>query len=142
MPGFIVDTAVTRTSRERVRGVEVDIPSLAVDGPAAGGGRNRARFVFSADIDGSHAAPVGYMTDGGAAGLSLIGWLPIRAFEVYRVIIESGVPLRVHYETRDGGAGYLRRLALGRLDAPPIVTAAFRRTTQRGSDLPAYAMPL
>lgn len=142
MPGFIADSAITSFSRERLRGGEVETRTLEVEGPAAAGGRNRARFVFSAEIDSRHPAPVGYMTEGGRGGLSLIGWLPACEFEVYREIVESGVPLRVHYETRDGGPGYLRRLALGRLDAPPIVTAAFRRPVVAGGTAPAFAMPI
>ncbi len=141
MPSFIVDTAVTCISRERQQGAEAEFRMLEVEGAGEAGGRNRARFMFDPGIDGRHAGPVGYMTGTAAGGLSLIGWLPLHEYEVYRVIVESGVPLAVHYETRDGGTGYLRRLALGRADAPPIVIAACRRVAT-GGVAPMFAMPL
>ena len=122
MPIFDIDAALTCISRER-RGGRTEVTRiLEVQGPAAGGGRNRARFVFSADIERAHPAPVGYLTDAGEAGLSLIGWLPAADYEAHRRIIDAGGPLQVHYETRDGRDGYLRRLALGRADAALVAS--------------------
>jgi len=139
MPIFAIDTALTCISRERRAGRMVVTRILEVQGPAAGGGRNRARFVFSDDIHRNHPAPIGYLTDAGEAGLSLIGWLPAEEYEAHRRIADAGGPLQVHYETRDGHEGYLRRLALGRADA------ALRAVASRPSRAPAasaFAMPL
>jgi hypothetical protein len=139
MPIFAIDTAVTCISRER-RGGRMELTRiLEVQGPAPGGGRNRARFVFGVDIHRDHPAPVGYLTDAGEAGLSLIGWLPAGEYEAHRRIVDAGGPLQVHYETRDGREGYLRRLALGRADAA-LRAVASRRS--RAPAAPAFAMPL
>jgi hypothetical protein len=140
MPIFDVDTAVTCVSRERRRGRVEETRILEVQGRARGGGRNRARFVFSADVQREHPTPVGYLTDAGEAGLSLIGWLPAEEYEAHRRIVDAGGPLQVHYETRDGREGYLRRLALGRADAPLRAVGSPRA---RGRAAPAaFAMPL
>jgi hypothetical protein len=141
MPIFDIDTAVTCVSRER-RGSRIEVTRiLEVQGPARDGGRNRARFVFSADVHRDHPTPVGYLTDAGEAGLSLIGWLPAEEYEAHRRIVDAGGRLQVHYETRDGREGYLRRLALGRADA------TLRAVASSGARGPAaaaavFAMPL
>jgi hypothetical protein len=139
MPIFAIDTAVTCVSHERRGGYIQMTRILEVHGPAPGGGRNRARFVFSTDIHRNHPAPVGYLTDAGEAGLSLIGWLPAEEYEAHRRIVDAGGPLQVHYETRDGHEGYLRRLALGRADAALRAVAS---GPSRRSAAPAFAMPL
>ena len=140
MPIFDIDAALTCISHERRSGRTEVTRILEVQGPAAGGGRNRARFVFSADIERTHPAPVGYLTDAGEAGLSLIGWLPAKEYEAHRRIVDAGGPLQVHYETRDGREGYLRRLALGRADATLRAIAATARG--RAPAAAAFAMPL
>jgi hypothetical protein len=141
MPIFDIDTAVTCISRER-RGGQMEVTRiLEVQGRAAGGGRNRARFVFSADVHRDHPAPVGYLTDAGEAGLSLIGWLPAEEYEAHRRIVDAGGPLQVHYETRDGREGYLRRLALGRADAA-LRAVATPRARGRAAASAVFAMPL
>lgn len=139
MPIFDVETAVTRLSRDGRCGKRAATRILEVEGPARGGGRNRARFVFSDDIDRHLPSPVGYLTDAGDGGLSLIGWLPAAEFEAHRRIVEAGGPLQVHYETLDGRVGYLRRLALGRGDATLRAVAARSRPRARAA---AFAMPL
>jgi hypothetical protein len=96
--------------------------------------------VFSADIQQDHPAPVGYLTDAGEAGLSLIGWLPAADYAAHRRIVDEGGPLQVHYETRDGREGYLRRLGLGRADAALLAIASARRGG--AARTAAYAMPL
>ena len=130
MPMFAVDTALTCISRERRGGRIEEVHTIEMLGPAEGGGRNRARFVFSAEIDRDYPAPIGYLTDAGAAGLSLIGWLPAADYEAHRLIVAEGGPLQVHYETRDGGPGYLRRLALWRADAILVAATAARRAAR------------
>jgi hypothetical protein len=139
MPIFAIDTALTCISRERRAGRMEVTRIIEVEGPAPGGGRNRARLVCSADVHRDHPAPVGYLTDAGEAGLSLIGWLPASEYEAHRRIIDEGGLLQVHYETRDGREGYLRRLALGRADAA-LRAVASRQS--RASATPAYALPL
>jgi hypothetical protein len=140
MPIFAIETALTCISHERRGGREAATRILEVQGRAPGGACNRARFVFSPDIEPGHPTPVGYLTRAAEAGLSLIGWLPAAEFEAHRRIIDEGGPLQVHYETRDGREGYLRRLALGRADAALRAVA----TTQpaRGGARAAFAMPL
>lgn len=139
MPIFEIDTAVTCISRDRRCGKRAVTRILEVQGPADGGGRNRARFVFSDSIDRHLPSPVGYLTDAGEAGLSLIGWLPAAEYEAHRRIVDDGGPLQVHYETSDGREGYLRRLALGRGDATLRAVATRPRPKARAA---AFAMPL
>ena len=109
---------------------------LEVEGAAEGGGRNRARFFFGS---GLRPAPVvGYVVRAGTAGVSLVGWLPVAAWEGFREAIAAGGPLEVHYETRDHvQGGYLRRLALGRRNAPLV--AAVPHPARSGAALPQPA---
>lgn len=139
MPTFEIESGLTSA---------IEPPSSAggtriieVAGRAAGGGRHRARFVFCASVAQAGPTPVGYLTDAGPGGVSLIGWLPAAEYEPHRRVLEAGGRLRVHYETRDGCEGYLRRLALGRAGAPPLWVAASRRTRGPGGRA-AFAMPL
>lgn len=138
MPIFDIDTVRTLVSREARPGCVAITRILEVEGPAADGGRNRARFVFSAEVGRDHPTPVGYLTREGDGGLSLIGWLSSGDYEAHRAIAAAGGRLQVHYETRDGGVGYLRRLALGRADAAQVATATVRQGTAQA----AFAMPL
>ncbi len=143
MPIFAIDTATTHVGRERRGGRITETRTLEVEGQGANGGRNHARFVFGSN---RVASVVGYLTQAGARGISLVGWLPAAEFEAYRDILAAGGPLQVHYETRDGGAGYLRRVGLGRAGAA-LVAALGRRPTQPGgggqrSPARAFAMPL
>ena len=135
MPIFTIENATTHVSRERRAGVTRETRTLEVEGPSGDGGRNRARFVFGA----TDATPaVGYLTRCGAAGVSLTGWLPAAAYGAFREALAAGGPLQVHYETRDGQAGYLRRLGLGRAGAA-LIAAVGRRPG--ASTVPAFAMP-
>jgi hypothetical protein len=140
MPIFAIDTALTRISHEPRGGQEAPTRIVEVQGRTPGGGCNRARFVFSPDIEPGHPTPVGYLTAAAEAGLSLIGWLPAAEYEAHRRIIDQGGLLQVHYETRDGGEGYLRRLALGRGDATLRAVASAQQGS--GSAGAAFAMPL
>ena len=126
MPIFDIDTIRTSVSSEPRPGCIMLTRIIEAEGPAADGGRNRARFVFSAEVGRDHPTPVGYLTREGESGLSLIGWLPARDYEAHRSIAVAGGRLQVHYETRDGGVGYLRRLALGRADAAQVAVASAR----------------
>lgn len=141
MPIFAIDTALTCVSQERREGCTAVTRILEVQGRAPGGGCNRARFVFSPDIHRDHPTPVGYLTDAAEAGLSLIGWLPAAEYEAHRRIIDEGGPLQVHYETRDGREGYLRRLALGRADAT-LRSVASAQHGHGDAEAAAFAMPL
>jgi hypothetical protein len=141
MPIFEVESMRTRVSRERRGGTLRETRVLEVEGPAEGGGRNRARFFFGSGV--RPAPVVGYMVRAGAAGVSLVGWLPAAAWEGFRAAIAAGGSLEVHYETRDDAfGGYLRRLGLGRRSAP-VVAAGPRRARRAGAQpAPAFAMPL
>jgi hypothetical protein len=144
MPIFAIDTATTRFGRERRAGRSHDFRTLEVEGPAAGGGRNRACLIFSGAVDPARTAPVGYVTGGTDGGLSLVGWLPEEAYPTYREAVSAGGALQVHYETRDHTSGYLRRIAIGRADAA-LVAAMGGCPALDPSDeppRPAFAMPL
>ena len=93
------------------------------------------------EVHRDHPTPVGYLTDAAEAGLSLIGWLPAAEYEARRRIIGEGGPLQVHYETRDGREGYLRRLALGRADAT-LRSVASAQHGHGDAEAAAFAMPL
>ena len=139
MPIFSIETATTGVSRERRAGRVCERPTLEVEGPAAEGGRNRARFVFGRPRP---ATAVGYLTacgpDRGVAGRLAAGGgfrgLPRRGRP-------AGGSLQVHYETRDGSSGYLRRLGLGRAGSALIAATSLRprRTEASGA---GFAMPL
>jgi hypothetical protein len=146
MPIFAIDTATARFGRERRSGRARDFRTLEVEGPADGGGRNRACLIFSAAVEPARTAPVGYVTEGSDGGLALVGWLPEEAFGVYREVVAAGGALQVHYETRDRTSGYLRRIAIGRADAA-LVAAIGGCPVLEPSDEPlrpelAFAMPL
>jgi hypothetical protein len=141
MPIFAVESTRTKVSRERRGGALREARVLEVEGPAKGGGWNRARFFFGSGV--RPAPVVGYVVRAGSAGVSLVGWLPAAAWKGFREAIAEGGPLEVHYETRDHTqGGYLRRLGLGRRNAPLV--AAVPRTARSGAALPAtaFAMPL
>ena len=140
MPVFDVESTDTAVCAARGLGRTAVTWIIEVFGPWTGSGRDRARFVFGEGVEREGAAPIGYLTDAGAGGLSLIGWLPAADYAAHRRIIDAGGPLRVHYETRDGGPGYLRRLALGRADAPPLCVTASRQ--RAGGREAGFAMPL
>ena len=114
--------AQTAKRRYAIVGTGVRSIDVEVEGAAEGGGRNRARFFFGS---GLRPAPVvGYVVRAGTAGVSLVGWLPLAAWESFREAIAAGGPLEVHYETRDHvQGGYLRRLGLGRRNAPLVAAA-------------------
>ncbi len=120
MPIFAIEKTTAEVCRERRGGRISETRALEIDG---GGGRNRARLMFG---EGPHGPMVGYLTRAGSAGVTLVGWLPAAAFEEFRDALSSGGQLQIHYETRDGGVGYLRRLGVGR-DGEPVVVAAFLR---------------
>jgi hypothetical protein len=141
MPIFTVERTRTRVSRERRGGELRETQVLDVEGPAEGGGRNRARFFFG---PGVRPVPVvGYVVRAGTAGVSLVGWLPIAAWKGFREAIADGGPLEVHYETRDHTqGGYLRRLGLGRRNAPLVAAVPRRARSGAALQRPAFAMPL
>ena len=138
MPIFSIETATTGVSRERRAGRVCERPTLEVEGPAAEGGRNRARFVFGRPRP---ATAVGYLTACGPDRVSLVGWLPAAAFAAFRDAATGGGSLQVHYETRDGSSGYLRRLGLGRAGSALFAATSLRprRTEASGA---GFAMPL
>lgn len=146
MPIFEIETITTYVGQERRAGRTYEARILEVEGAAAQGGRNRARFVFSAAVDPRRTAPVGYVTEAGEGGIDLVGWLSEAEYATYRDILAEGGRLQVHFETRDRESGYLRRLALGRANAA-LVSAApgelvlQRDRTPRRQDI-AFAMPL
>jgi hypothetical protein len=141
MPIFAVESTSTKVNRERRGGRLRETRVLEVEGPAEGGGRNRARFFFGSS--GRPAPVVGYMVRAGAAGVSLVGWLPAAAWEGFRTAIAAGGPLEVHYETRDHApGGYLRRLGLGRRSAPLVSAGPRRARAVAAPPAAAFAMPL
>jgi hypothetical protein len=133
MPIFAIDKAVTEICRERRGGRICETRTLAIDG---GGGRNQARLMFGDHLRGSM---VGYLTRAGAAGVTLVGWLPAAAFDGFRAALASGGRLQMHYETRDGGLGYLRRIGVGRDGEPMVAVAAFARPEAPARPEPVHA---
>jgi hypothetical protein len=146
MPIFAIETMTSYVGRQRRAGEVHEARILEVQGPTPDGGRNRARFVFSAAVEPHRTAPVGYVTAAGATGLDLVGWLPHADFETYRDILDEGGQLQVHFETRDDETGYLRRLALGRANAVLVSAAPGEPVIDREHAPPrnefAFAMPL
>lgn len=135
MPYFAIDAAETRHGRTGTTRI------IEMRGPAsADGSRNRARLMFSPDIAADAAVPVGYLTGASADGLSMIAWLPACEHEAHRRIVDAGGALGVHYETRDGRDGYLRRIALGHAEAP--LRGVATRMRRPAPPAEAFAMPL
>jgi hypothetical protein len=141
MPIFAIEEATTEVSRERRGGKVSEIRTLEVHG---NGGRNRARLMFG---DCQQRPTVGYLTRDGAAGVTLVGWLPAAAFDGFRKALAAGGPLQMHYESRDGGLGYLRRIGVGR-DGVPVAAAAWsghdgaEEAEAPAATHAAFAMPL
>jgi hypothetical protein len=72
--------------------------------------QNHALFAFDPAFDGIWPNPVaGYLTDGGFAGLSVVGWFPLAEYSYYYEILRSERPVQVIYEFSVAGAtsGYL-----------------------------------
>ena len=135
MPIFTIKTVTTHVSRERRAGRIRESRTLEVEGPSGNGGRSRAFFVFDAEPS---TPAVGYLTRAGAAGVSLVGWLPEATYAVFRDAIAEGGALEVQYETRDDSSGYLRRLALGRPGAAPAAAVMHLPGDSAGA---TFAMP-
>ncbi|BDP40807.1 hypothetical protein DAETH_07760 [Deinococcus aetherius] len=67
--------------------------------------QNRAVRSFSSFFDGVWSSPVaGDLTDGGFAGLSVVGWFPLAGFPYSCDILRAERPVNVLYEFRDAGA--------------------------------------
>jgi hypothetical protein len=135
MPIFTIDRATTRVSCESRDGIVRETRTLVVEGPAGDGCCNEARLVFGPDPAGP---AVGYVTRSGVSGVSLVGWLPAAAFGAFRDAIAGGGPVHVHYETREGQAGYLRRIGLGRAGRALSAVVGRRPGTSAGV---VFAMP-
>lgn len=122
MPIFQIETYKVSSYLERFTGETRPSRVLEMTGPVLHHGiQNRATFAFSSFFDGVWSSPVaGYLTDGGFAGLSVVGWFPVAEFSYYYDILRSERPIHVLYEFRDAGAssGYLRRVGLGTSTEP------------------------
>lgn len=143
MPLFAIETATAHVARAS-RGPDVEETRiLEVEGRGPDARTCRASLVFSPAVDAARTVPVGYVTEASDGSLSIVGWLPEAAYPAYRAALAAGGPLRLQFETRDRGTGYLRRLALARRDATLVATGPGRRgaDTGQGQEI-AFAMPL
>jgi hypothetical protein len=122
MPMFPIESYKVSTYLERFTDETRPSRLLEMVGPVQYHGiQNRASFAFSSYFDGIWSSPVaGYLTDGGFAGLSVVGWFPVAEFSYYYDILRSERPIHVLYDFRDTGAssGYLRRVGLGTSTEP------------------------
>lgn len=95
-----------RAQRERV---------LRLVGPVLYHGiQNKATIAFSDSFNSFNANTVGYLSNGGFDGLSVVGWFPTAEFDYWYDIARAEAPLHVEYAFRESGAtdGYLRSLGL------------------------------
>lgn len=122
MPIFQVETYKVSTYLQRFPGETRPSRVLEMAGPVMYHGiQNRATFAFSRAFDGVWAEPVvGHLTEGGFAGLSVVGWFPLAEFSIYYDVLRSERPVHVSYEFRDADArtGYLRQVGLGTSTEP------------------------
>lgn len=108
------------------------------------GNLNQAILIFNSGSDLCEAracGTVGYMTNNGQGGMSLVGWLPLEEFGVYQEVLACGGGLSVDFELSDpsAGVGYVRRLGLGHYEKVVCATICRRPARLAG---PAEIVPL
>lgn len=117
MPQLEIENYKVSTYLERFTGETRPTRILSMKGPVLYHGiQHRVSLAFSAAFNGPWDEPVvGYVTDGGFDGLSIVGWFPLPEFSYYYDIVRSERPVNVTYEFRENGAtaGYLRQLGIG-----------------------------
>lgn len=144
MPFFAIESAVSRAGTDRRGGEDREFRTLEIEGPSDGRRRHRACLIFSPAVESARTAPVGYVAEDSDGGVSLVGWLPVEDFALYRDAVASGEAARVLYETRDETTGYLRRIALTRASGPAVAAGGCRsaRDVRARALRTAFAMPL
>jgi hypothetical protein len=151
MPMFAIETYKVTSYLQRFPGETRPSRLLEITGPILFHGiQNRAFFSFDPSFDGVWSNPVvGYLTDGGFAGLSVAGWFPLAEYSYYYDILRSEKPVNVIYEFRDPGvtSGYLRRLGLGTSteqigEGPSDSTESISTALLRQLDLRRELIPL
>ena len=122
MPMFDIETYKVSSYLERFTAETRPSRVLDMAGPVLFHGiQNHALFAFSSYFDPVWSNPVvGYLTDGGFSGLSVVGWFPVAEFSYYYDILRNERPVQALYEFRDAGAtsGYLRKVGLGTSTEP------------------------
>jgi hypothetical protein len=141
MPFFTIESAVSRAGNDGRGAKSREFRMLEIEGPSDGLRRHRACLIFSPAVEVARTSPVGYVAEDADGTVSLVGWLPVEDFALYRDAVATGEASRVLYETRDETTGYLRRIALTRA-AGPVVAALGCRQVRARTGRTAFAMPL
>ena len=144
MPFFAIESAVSRAGTDRCGDTHREFRTLEIEGPSEGRRRHRACLIFSPAVEAARTTPVGYVAKDSDGGVSLVSWLPVEDFALYRDAVASGEASRVLYETRDETTGYLRRIALTRGTGPTVAAGGCRSTRdiRTRAIRTAFAMPL